>query len=51
MSRAIEPAAKFDPQQWLLKEGIISTPLKSLNAYVALLLPVATGLLTKVFGL
>jgi len=39
-----------DPQKWLLKQGIGSTPLRSLGAYIAVLLPAATGLSTKLPG-
>jgi hypothetical protein len=40
----------FDPQKWLLKQGIVSTPLRSLGACIAVLLPAATGLSTKLPG-
>jgi hypothetical protein len=42
---------EFDPPKWLTKQRIEATPLRSLNSYIALLLPVATGLFTKVLGL
>lgn len=47
MSRSAETISDFDPQKWLLQNDIESTPLRSLSAYVAVLLPAATGLLTK----
>lgn len=50
MSEAVGSASDFEPEKWLLKEGIESTPLSSLSAYVAVLLPAATGLMTKLPG-
>ncbi len=51
MSEAVDPEMEFDPQKWLIRQRIETSPLRSLASYVALLLPIATGFLTKVFGL
>lgn len=51
MSEAVDPEVEFDPQKWLIRQRIETTPLRSLTSYVALLLPIATGFLTKVLGL
>jgi hypothetical protein len=51
MSKSAETTTDFDPKKWLLKEGIESTPLRSIASYVAIVLPAATGLLTKLPGL
>jgi magnesium-transporting ATPase (P-type) len=50
MSKAAETDSDFNPQKWLVREGIETAPLRSLSAYVAVLLPAATGLLTKFPG-
>lgn len=50
MSKAAETDSDFNPQKWQVKEGIENAPLRSLSAYVAVLLPAATGLLTKFPG-
>jgi hypothetical protein len=51
MSRAAKTTTAFEPQKWLVNEGIGPAPLRSLTAGLAVLLPAATGLLTKIQGL
>jgi hypothetical protein len=51
MSVAAKTTSDFEPQKWLINEGIGSAPLRSLTAGLAILLPAATGLLTKIPGL
>lgn len=51
MQNSAETIPDFDPQKWLAKEGIESAPLHSIATYAAVLLPTATGFLTKLPGL
>lgn len=50
MAQAAKNATNFEPASWMSVEGIDATPLRSLSGYVAVLLPAATGLLTKLPG-
>jgi hypothetical protein len=48
VSEAAKADPKFDRENWAMAHQIEASPLTALGSYVAVLLPMITGVLTKV---